>query len=256
MLNKKFFTVLLVAATTAMSVLLSACQAQPIKSQVTDNPPIVQETESSGSNAQSVETQALTQEPDAQQPGKAWSEYRDTRYGYGLALPCFWQINPTPTDGYSGVMTAHSWSDDFFKANSVRGNWKDDIWPAGAISLQVWGEEQIDPLLSTTEAITNYYSNSETDKIVSLEEASFGRNNATVVTLASALHPEEINKVLAFRLAPNKIMFFAFNPQSSLDSMDAQGILNSLVFSSEEAIAIPTFDSSNPPDGSSILCGQ
>jgi hypothetical protein len=254
MFHNKVFNVLL-ASTTAMFLLLSACQAHPSRSQVTKIAPIGQATEPTDSNLQPTETPVPTQSPTIQQSSKAWKDYRDPRYSYGLALPCFWQINPTPTDGYSGVMTAHSWSDDFFNANSVRGNWINDIWPSGAISLQVWGDEQVDPVLSTPEAITNYYSTSETDKIVSLEDSSFGGNNATVVTLASILHPEETSKVITFRLAPTKILFFAFNPQTSLDLKDAQGILNSLVLSSGEAIVIPTFDPSTPPGGSSIMCG-
>ena len=254
MFHKKVFNVLLVV-TTAMILLLSACQARPSRSQTTEITPIGQATESTGSNLQPMETSVPTQDPAIQQPSKAWKDYRDPRYGYGLALPCFWQVNPTPTDGYSGAMTAHSWSDDFFNANSVRGNWINDIWPAGAISLQVWGEEQVDPVLSTPEAITNYYSTSETDKIVSLEDSLFGDNNASVVTLASILHPEETSKVIAFRLAPEKILFFAFNPQTSLDLKDAQAILSSLVFSSEVAIVIPAFDPSTPPGSSSISCG-
>ncbi len=257
MFHKKVFNVLLVV-TTAMILLLSACQARRSRSQTKEITPIGQATESTastGSNLQPMETPVPTQDLAVQQPSNAWKDYRDPRYGYGLALPCFWQVNPTPTDGYSGVMTAHSWSDDFFNANSVRGNWINNVWPAGAISLQVWGEEQVDPVLSTPETITNYYSTSETDKIVSLEDSSFGGNNATVVTLASILHPEEISKVIAFRLAQDKILFFAFNPQTSLDLKDAQGILNSLVFSSEEVIVIPAFDPSTPPGGSSILCG-
>jgi hypothetical protein len=248
MFHKKILPVV----ATALILLLSACQVQPIRSQATNIAPTGQAIELTGSNLQPAETLV----PAVQQSSKAWKDYRDPRYGYGLALPCFWQVNPTPTDGYSGVMTAHSWSEDFFNANSVRGNWINDIWPAGAISLQVWGEEQVDPVLSTSEAITNYYNTSETDTIVSLDDVSFGGNNATLVTLASILHPEEISKVITFRLAPDKILFFAFNPQTSLDLKDTQGILNSLVFSSEEVIAVPTFDPSNPPGSSSIACGQ
>ena len=48
-----------------------------------------------------------------------WIEYWDPKYGYGVALPAHWIVYPTPTEGYGGVMTAASYDEAYFLANSI-----------------------------------------------------------------------------------------------------------------------------------------
>ena len=123
--------------TTLFLPLLSAC----LLAVASPEPPVLLSTQA----PVLVPTEAATEPPPATQgpvseptfmPGTAgWVEYRDPRYGYGLALPCYWTVTPTPMEGTFATMSARSYSDEFFAAHSDRGVWTGDAWPAGAYKL-------------------------------------------------------------------------------------------------------------------------
>ncbi len=56
-----------------------------------------------------------------------WIEYRDA-YGYGVALPCFWQIVAPPKEAVGGAPVVASYDELFAMAHSVRGHWVDGVW--------------------------------------------------------------------------------------------------------------------------------
>jgi hypothetical protein len=58
-----------------------------------------------------------------------WVTYRDSRYGIGLAYPCWWAFTPMPSEGYGGVITLRSFDEEYFRAHSTKGNWNGDVPP-------------------------------------------------------------------------------------------------------------------------------
>ena len=60
---------------------------------------------------------AATQ-PTNQAGGTSWIEYRDARYGYGVAIPCHWIVVPTPLEGEFATLTLRSYDEAFRAANS------------------------------------------------------------------------------------------------------------------------------------------
>ena len=50
----------------------------------------------------------------------SWTEYRDERYGYGLAVPCHWVQLPPPLEGNFATLTVLSYDEQFRAQNSER----------------------------------------------------------------------------------------------------------------------------------------
>ncbi len=189
------------------------------------------------------------------QAANIWVEYRDARYGYAIALPCYWKYIPTPMEGMFGTMTARSYSDEFFEAHSERGDWKNNIWPTGALKLDVLVIEGIDPALKLTDAVNQFYAEYATEQeISSLEEVTIGTHPALLATVIGGLSGAETVRIIYVRLAPDKLLSFLFYPNTTLDSPDAQAILNSFVLPSEGNITLPLVAPSGRPDDGSLSC--
>src|SRR5512139_3199025 len=94
-----------------LSALLAACAPQPapVPTEIpaTEAPPIV-----STIPVQPTEEPQATPEPQA--ANSAWAQYRDPRYGIGLAYPCWWVMYPMPAEGYGGMISLRSFDEDYF----------------------------------------------------------------------------------------------------------------------------------------------
>jgi hypothetical protein len=215
--------------------------------------PVPTEDEFSQPTATPVPTELVSTEPV--QGDSPWVEYRDPRYGYAIVLPCYWTYTPTPMEGMFAAMTAHSYSEEFFVAHSERGNWQNDIWPEGAMKMDVFVYEGVDPALDLTNAVNRFYDDYSTEQeLTSVEEVTIGSHPALLVTVTGGLSGGTVNRLVYFRLAPDKLIWFIYYPDIAMDSPDARAIMNSLVLSSNEELAFPSINPSGRPEDGSISC--
>lgn len=190
----------------------------------------------------------LTQEPlpistpteSAPQPelpvATAWKAVRDARYGFGLAVPCWWLVSPIPEQGFGGVMTITNYDEAYFMANSNKGFWD---WPNGTLKLDIVVMEGIDPTKLDTEAYMGFVDPTM-NALVSAEEQQFGSHSTTVLTFANLINTSEPHtRVFIRRLAPDKLLVVSPIPQTIIDAPDFQAILGSIVLTRDEQIALP-----------------
>jgi hypothetical protein len=74
------------------------------------------------------------------------------------------------------------------------------------------------------------------------------------VTVTGGLSGGTVNRLVYFRLAPDKLIWFIYYPDIAMDSPDARAIMNSLVLSSNEELAFPSINPSGRPEDGSISC--
>ena len=181
-------------------------------------------------------TPEVTPEPE-QQAASAWRSVRDPRYGFGHAIPCWWLIDPIPSNGISGVETIKNYDEAYFNAHSQKGFWD---WPNGALKLDIVVIEGIDPAKADAEAYMASVDPTMTG-LLSSDVQQFGTHSATVATLVNLDNPNDSNTtVFLFRLAPDKLLMVVPIPQSIIDTPDFQAILASVVLTPSEQITLPT----------------
>jgi hypothetical protein len=106
-----------------------------------------------------TETTIPPTEAPAENFSYLWVEYRDPAYGYGVALPAHWVVNPTLPGG--GAMTAHSYDEAYFMAHSTKGWWTDGVIPEGVIKMDFAGLHDEYPDMDLASAITETYSQAD-----------------------------------------------------------------------------------------------
>jgi hypothetical protein len=230
------FTFLLI-----LSALLAACAPQPAPAP-TDIPATETPAAVSTMPVQpTVEAQSI---PEPTAANSAWVQYRDPRYGIGVAYPCWWIMYPMPAEGSGATLSLRSFDEDYFRAHSIKGQWKDGIPPEGAFTADFVVFEGIDPAKSNTEA---YPIDPSTTAIVSSEDKLIGQNQATLIQLKDLVNSNApLFTVILFRLAPDKLLGFVTQQQDRMNSVDLQGILTSLSLSPDQPIVVPT-DAPHPP---------
>jgi hypothetical protein len=186
-------------------------------------------------------------------------EVRDLVYGYGIAVPCWWWIIPTPSGGVSAAMTLHSYDEAYFQANSSKGWWSLGDFPPGVFSLDIGGWRVEDPSLSDLDAAVEAFTSAE-QEVTSAEPVTVGRNAAVDVHTRSTVNPGSEGRLIVYRLDPDTLLFASAFPMSAFDSPDIRGILQSLALTPDQPIAIPTFAPSQPviaiPAGCPAPCGR
>jgi len=194
----------------------------------------------------SEELSQPTQEP-TEDFSDLWIEYWDPKYGYGIALPSHWQVSPTPMEGYGGAMITKSFDEEFFLANSIKGNWIGGQAPEGAVKLDFVGMEGVVPEKSLEVAISDLLgSDPETSVVLSTEVKTIGSQEAVLVTTARPPNMDDTTTSIAFRLSPETILLVAAYPNSALFSDDVQTILSTLVLDKSTPITKPT-NAPHPP---------
>jgi hypothetical protein len=183
----------------------------------------------------------LTEEPapvpQAESPSAAWKEVRDARYGFGLAVPCWWLVSPIPPEGFGGVMGLTNYDEAYFMANSQKGFWD---WPNGTLKIDVVVMEDINPALSDTDAYMAMVDTSM-EGLVAFEAKQTGLHTATVLTLQNQVNQNDPPvRIFLYRLAPDKLIMLNPIPQSIIDTPDFQAILASIVLTPQEPVLIPT----------------
>jgi hypothetical protein len=219
----------------ASALLLCACAPAATATQLPADPTIIPPT-----NA-----------PTQSAPNDQWISYRDSYYGYGIALPCWWVVNPTGEHG--GAMSLRSYDDAFFAAHSTKGNWTDNIVPQGAVKLDFVVIENLDPA-ADTETLIRQNSPPE-DEIVSTTPADFNGHAALLVEFKhTTSDPVTYVKAYFLRFGPDKLLLVAGYPHEGLQSADVQAVLHSLAFSDSESIAFPSTAPGPALDGMPESC--
>ncbi len=178
--------------------------------------------------------------PAAETPSAAWREVRDARYGFGLAIPCWWIVSPIPPQGVGGVMTISNYDEAYFMANSQKGFWD---WPNGALKIDIVVIEDANPQLSDTDAYMELVD-TNMQALISSETRQTGAHPAAVLTLQNLVNQNDPPiRVFIHRLAPDKLILINPIPQGILDTPDFQTLLSTMVLTPQEAITIP----STPP---------
>jgi len=168
-----------------------------------------------------------------------WVEFRDPKYGFGLAIPCWWPYSPIPTQGIGGTMTIHSYDEAFFLANSTKGWWTGGDWPEGASKLDITVWQDFDPSLTTLEAFNTTFDPASSE-IASSNEVRIGENEALLLEMRNLVNTSDPNSHLyVFRPADDTMLMVSAAPDRALDSSDVQAMLNSLSLSPEQSVILP-----------------
>jgi hypothetical protein len=181
-----------------------------------------------------------TESTPVQTSSSAWKEVRDVRYGFGLAVPCWWLVSPIPAQGFGGVMTIANYDEAYFMANSQKGFWD---WPNGTLKLDIVVMEDINPSLSDADAYMSLVDTSM-QGLSAAEAQQTGEHTATVLTFTNLINANDPPvKVFVYRLAPDKLLSVNPIPQRIIDTPDFQAILSSIALNPQEQVVPP----SNPP---------
>ncbi len=214
-----------------VSVALALAACGPVGAEATQ-PPVLVETQEAVTEAPVTEAPAT----EAPAPHPAWVEYRDARYGYGIAVPCYWPIIPTPLEGFAATMTMHSYTEEYFAANSERGEWLGGIWPDGALKADVIVWENVPAEQTLVEFLTAGFE-SDTQEITATEEVTFGLHPALV---AHTLTTFGEGLVALFRISPDRVLMFVPFPPERFENPDMLLVLASLALTADEAVTLPT----------------
>ncbi len=181
-----------------------------------------------------------------------WMTYRDVRYNYGMAIPCYWTINPSPLDGYSAAMTMHSYTEAYFLANSQKGYWE---WPDGAMKIDWVVFEGVPPAQSTADALATFLVN-EDQYIESTAEITVGETPALKIVTVSTMRgdPESFTSII-FRMESDKLLMFNVVPNDRLDNPIIQAILASYTAPTDDTIPVPQISPGEPPGNYDGPCG-
>jgi hypothetical protein len=177
-------------------------------------------------------------------------KYRDPKFGYGLALPCFWVIYPGV--GRPSIM---SYDEAFLRAHSVRGHWLNNEWPEGAVKIDVVVFDDIDPSLSLAEVAFQRLTN-ERQYVHSTEEVTVGAHPAVLAEMRDSQDASVSYILPLFRLSPDRILFFSVMPRRALTSPDVQAIIASLALSPEQGIAMPSTAPGGPVEGREVYVDE
>lgn len=173
-------------------------------------------------------------------PSIFWLELRETRYGFGLVIPCWWQVEGMPSEGDVSTMTLSNFDDAFFKEYSKDGNWIGGVPPQGVMSMTITAAVT-DPSLSEEESYMRYVDSATTEVIAS-QSQNFGRNAYTVLTLKNKQNPNlAALSVYVTRLAPETILVFSSYPPETIVSSDFAAILSSYARTESIPVTFPDY---------------
>jgi hypothetical protein len=167
---------------------------------------------------------------------RLWKEVRDPRFGFGLAMPCWWLVNPMPAGGLGGVMTVKNYDEAYFDAHSTKGFWD---WPNGALKIDIFITEGVDPAKSDVDAYMALTDSTATG-LVSTNVLQTGTHTAAELVLSNLVNRNDPDtRIFLYRIAPDKLLGVAPTPQSIIDTSDFQALLASIVLNPSEPITLP-----------------
>jgi hypothetical protein len=167
-----------------------------------------------------------------QSPRSGWVIYRDPRYGYGLALPAAWRVNPTPQSGSFVTMTAY---DPRFDPSTTSESL---LLAKDSPKLEIIGFEHLDPNLSTREALEQRLDNVR-EQTMDEQAVEYGGKPGLILTRTLKTDPTLSWQLVIFRLRPDLAVMLSVYPNALLDSPTVQAILTSFSFAPQEQVTVP-----------------
>ena len=167
-----------------------------------------------------------------------WVEYWNPVFNYGLAIPSHWRVQ---TESQGGYMMLWSYEQEFFDANSIKGEWINAEAPEGAVKLDFVPFENVVPEQSLATAISNILgADAEMTTVLSVEPIDIGNFDAVNVTTARPFNLNDTTTSIAIRLSPETILLVVAYPNSGLNLSDVKTILSTLVLSKSTPIIKPS----------------
>ena len=167
-----------------------------------------------------------------------WIEYWNPVYDYGIAIPAHWRVETEPQSGY---MMLWSYEQEFFDANSIKGNWINGEAPEGAVKLDFVPFDNITPEQSLETAASDILgADAEMTTVLSVEAINIGNFDTVKVTTARPDNLENTTTSIAIRLSPETILLVAAYPTSGYQLNDVQMALSTLVLDKSTPITKPT----------------
>lgn len=193
-----------------------------------------------------IQTPTVTTEPIETRTPKPvetslWREVRDPGTGFGFALPCWWVTYMPSADALTYAITVASYDENYFRANSVKGQWLGGKPPNGAYKLDFFVDTQIDANLSDEAAVRQELT-SDLDAVDLVQERPVGNHSALLAVQSNRDNPTATGTVYAFRLSPTSMLMVSAISDSDLTDPIIQAILYSLALSPEEPVQLPTID--------------
>jgi hypothetical protein len=217
-------------------------ESTDVQSSVTETPAPATEAPTPTTVKTPMPTLAPTETP-ALQPdvSSQWLEVRDPGTGFGFALPCWWITYMPSGEAVNYAITVASYDENFFMANSVKGQWLGGQRPQGAYKIDFYVNKQIDASLSDEEAVRQALT-SEENAVDLVQARTIGRHNALLAVQSNVNNPSATGTVYAFRLAPTSLMMVSPSQASDFTDPIVQAILNSLALTQEETVDLPAID--------------
>jgi len=182
---------------------------------------------------------APTSEPNELDTSSLWAELREEQFGFGVAIPCWWKVEPMQKKGGISSMVLRNFDDAFFAEHSSGGEWVGGAAPNETIAMSITIAKDVDTSLSTMEAFSTIMDSSRF--IVSnTQEKKLGHNTYTIITLGNNTGDNRPGSIV-FAAMPNPGTLVIFNttPVAAILSNDAQAILISFAGTLEEKILLP-----------------
>jgi hypothetical protein len=170
-----------------------------------------------------------------------WREVRDPGTGFGFALPCWWVTYMPSADALTYAITVASYDENYFMANSVKGQWLGGKPPNGAYKLDFLIDKQIDATLSD-EAVVRQALTSDLNAVDLVQERPVGTHSALLAIQSNRDNPSSTGTVYAFRLSPSSLLMVSAVSDSELTDPIIKAMLNSLALSPDEPVQLPTID--------------
>jgi hypothetical protein len=216
--------------------------ASPISVPLNETPAATLETPTQTA----IPTKAPTLEPTRPatlqpQASSQWRELRDPGTGFGFALPCWWITYMPNGESSNYAITVASYDENFFLANSVKGQWLGGQRPQGAYKLDFIVDRQIDANLTDEEAVRQALT-SEENNVDLVQPRTVGRHAALLAVQSSVYNPGSSGTLYAFRISPTDLLMVSAAPASDLTDPVVQAILNSLALSQAEQVELPAID--------------
>lgn len=185
---------------------------------------------------------ALPPQPESSfqpSPTILWKEVRHERFGFGVAVPCWWEVTEMPVEGILSTMTIRNYNNPFLATYSENGVWKGGKPPQGAMSMDITVATGIDPALSMLDAYLTLVDTS-TYSVLDTQEKNISDRVYTVVVLKNQVNPSEPSIVAYLKgSSPDSILIFSTSPTEAIFSTDAQLIFGSFANAQDEAIILP-----------------
>jgi len=225
-MKKKILTLLV-----AMMFLVSCAPAEPEATPMPATP-----------TSNSMDTTAL------------WMELREEQFGLGIAIPCWWKVEPMKEKGDASSMLLRNFDDAFFAEHSTGGDWVGGIAPNETIAMNITVSTELDAGLAITEAFSTIMDSSRF-VISNTQDKKLGHTNYTIITLGNNTGDNRPGSIVfATMPEPGTLVIFNTTPVAAILSNDAQAILISFAGSPDEAILIPEIAPAPPLiDGSCPL---